>query len=67
MPPTLVLGLHMLPTNPKPGIALFATSLIILHKTTGTTQWTSSPQPLPCEAEAGKTHPENFIDFLESR
>ena len=55
MPLNLILVLHMLPDNPKPCITLFATSLIMLHETDGTTQWTSSPQPLPCKAEWCKT------------
>ena len=63
----LVLGLHMLPANPKPGIVPFETSIIILHETTGTSQRSSSLQPLPCEAEADQIHKETFIIFLESR
>ena len=43
MPPNLVLGLHMLLVNPKPGVASFSTSLIMLHETPGTTQLTTSP------------------------
>ena len=52
MPLNLVLGLHILQANPKPGVASFAISLIMLHETAGTTQRTSSPLPLPWEAEA---------------
>ena len=52
MPLNLVLCLHILLANPKPGVALFATSLIVLHKTAVTNQRTSSPQPLLCEVEA---------------
>ena len=65
MPLNLVLGLRMLLENPKPGIALFLTSLIILHKTAGTTQQTSSPQPLPCKAEGDIINKEIFIVFLQ--
>ena len=54
MPLNLFLGLYMLLANPKPGITLFAISLIILHKTASTTQQTSSPQYLLGKAEAGK-------------
>ena len=46
----------MLTNDPKPGIASFATSLIVFHETAGTTQQTSSPQPLLCEAKAHKIH-----------
>ena len=66
MPLNLILGLHTLLANPKLGVALSVTSLIILHKTAATTQQTSSPQPLPCDVEADKTHLEFFIYFLES-
>ena len=66
MPLNLVLGLHMLLAKPKPGIALFKTSLIILHETAGTPQRTSSPQPLPYKAGVEKIHQEIFINFLES-
>ena len=34
----LFLGLHILLSNPKPGIILFSTSLNILYETAGTTQ-----------------------------
>ena len=44
---------------------LFATSLFVLHETAGITQRTSSPLPLPYEAEADKTHLEIFINFLK--
>ena len=67
MPPNLVLGLHTLLANPKPGVTSFAISPIIWNKTTGTTQRTSSPQPLQCQAEASKIHKDIFIFFLESR
>ena len=67
MPLNIVLGLHMLLANPKAGVVSFATNLIILHKTAGTIQRTSSPQPLPYEAKADKTHKEAFIYCLESR
>ena len=43
MPLSLVLGLHTLPANPKLSVALFLTSIIILHETTGTSQRTNSP------------------------
>ena len=48
------------------GIALFATSLIILHETAGTTQWTSSPQPLQCKSKADLIHLEILINTLEA-
>ena len=72
MPLNLVLGLHMLLANPKPGVASFATSLIMFHKTATTqqdctTQQTRSLQPLPYKAKADKIHQEFFIYFLESR
>ena len=38
----LILGLYMQLANPKPSVALFATSLIILHQTASTTHQTSS-------------------------
>ena len=66
MPLNLVLGLNILLANPKPGVALFTTSLIILHETAGTIQSTSSPQPILCGAEAHKIHKELYINFLES-
>ena len=65
MPFNHVLGLHMLLANPKQCTASFETGLIMLHITAGTTQWTTSPQPLWCEAEANKIHKEIFISFLE--
>ena len=43
MPLNLVLGLHMLPANPKLSVALFEISLIMLHETADTTQQTSNP------------------------
>ena len=63
MPLNLILDLHMLPPNPKQGLALFESSLIMLHGTTGTIQQTSSPQPLLCKAEADKIHQEILINF----
>ena len=66
MPLNLTLGLNKLLSNPKPVVALFKISLRMLHMTAGTTQRTSSPQPLPCKAEAKKTHLEIFINSLES-
>ena len=56
----------MLLAYPQKIIALFATSLIILHKTASTNQRTSSPQPLLCEVEADKIHCKIFINSLES-
>ena len=61
-----ILGLYMLLTNPKLGIASFAMSLIMLRETAGTTQQTYSPQPLLCKAEADKIYPEIFIYSLET-
>ena len=62
----LVLNLHILLANPKPGITSFATILTILHKTAGTTQLTSSSQPLPGKEEAYKIHNKVLINFLDS-
>ena len=67
VPLNLVLGLYILPAYPKPGLTLFATSIILLHKTAGTIQGTSSPQLLLCEPKADKTHKKIFINSLESR
>ena len=63
----LVISLHTLPANPKPGVALFLTSLIIFYETTGITQQASSPQPLPCGVEADTIHKMIFISSLELR
>ena len=38
MPLNLVFGLHILHETPKPGVALFAASLIVLNETARTTQ-----------------------------
>ena len=65
MPLNYILGPHMPLANPKPGVASFVTSLIILYKTTGITHFISSPHTLPCEAEADKIHLEVYINFLE--
>ena len=46
IPFNIILGLYILPDNPNLGIASFETSLTMLHKTIGTTQGTSNPQPL---------------------
>ena len=61
----LVLGLHMLLTSPKPGVALFETGQIKLHETGGIILWTSGPQLLLCKTEANKIHLEIFINFLD--
>ena len=66
MPLNLTLGLYMLQANRKPGIASFKISLIILQKTSGTTQRISSFQLLPYEAEADKIHKGIFNNFLVS-
>ena len=66
MPLSLVLGLNMPPTNFIPVIDSFSISLIMFQKTPGKTQRTSSPQPLLCQVEADKIHPEIFIVFLKS-
>ena len=70
MHPNLLLGLYKLPGNPKKGSALFEISLIMLHKTAGTTQRASSLQPLPYEAEAKKKKKKlsrNFQKFSRVR
>ena len=56
----------MLLENPKSGVVLFATSLILLHETAATTHRTSSPQPLPCDTGANKIYNEIIIHFLNS-
>ena len=56
-------GLAYPANKPKPGIVLSAISLIMLLMAAGTTQSTSSPEPLQCKAEADKTPVENFIFF----
>ena len=63
----LILGLYVLVANPKSGVSSSTTSLIIFHKALGTTQQTSSPQLLPCQAEAEKIHLKVIISFLELR
>ena len=65
MPLNLVLGLHILPANPKSGFASFAISLVILHKTAGATQRPSSLPPLLCKIELGKIHKDIFFNCLE--
>ena len=62
---TLISDLHMLPPSPRPGVASFSKSLMLLHETTSPTPQTSRLQPQPYDTKADKIHQEIFINFLE--